>query len=486
MPRSVFFRPDRGWVGDVIPVEVGDELWLYYLHERREEPKPGTAWGLVRTSDFVQFTDMGVGFHAGNAADADFNAYTGSVVLDGDKSHLFYTGQNPSAVSRDGVMPRQIVMHAISSDGLGTWEKRPDLALPAPARYEDSDWRDPFVFRESPEEPWRMLVATRHGSGPDRRRGVIAQYVSHDLMSWSAVEPFWDPHRYTMLECPDVFRWGDWWYLVYSEFSDSFVTRYRMARSVDGPWSVPERDTVDGRAFYAAKSAALGNRRFFVGWIATKEGESDAGAWEWAGTMSTLEARQEADGTLSFRLPAEVVDSFALPYTVTLTDTVARDGLSLTQQATAFDVADSYRAVVSEQTMPAQFYAHVTIDIAPGTTECGLLIRSSADGDESYVLRIEPRRHRVVFDRWPRKRTGSMQWEISGDQPHAVELERPCPLQPGRHEVELLVEDSICVAVIDHSVVLSARMYDRPAGRLGLFTGEGSATFTDLRVRTRD
>ncbi len=486
MAEHVLFGPSCGWVGDVIPLVVDGKFWLYYLHELRNGPESGTAWGLVRTPDFVEFVDGGVGLPAGGTDHSDLNAYTGSVVIDGDKAHLFYTGHNPRHIGRDGVTPQQLVMHAISSDGMKSWEKRPDLTFAAPSQYEDGDWRDPFVFRPSEDEPWHMLVAARHTTGPARRRGLIAQYVSHDLLSWSPAEPFWDPHRYLMLECPEVFRWGDWWYLVFSEFSESFVTRYRMARTSDGPWLVPELDTVDGRAFYAAKSVARDGRRFFVGWIATKEGDLDDGAWQWAGTMSVLEAQQEPDGTLSFSIPREIRESFTRQEPISFVDHASTDGAARAADSLTLTAPDGYQALVSRHALPSQFLARVTIDIAAGATECGLLIRSSRDGDESYALRLEPKRHRVVFDRWPRRRTGGMQWQISGDQPYAIELERPCALEAGRHEIDLLVDDSICIAVVDRKVVLSARMYDRRAGYLGLCVGEGSVTFSDLRIYRRD
>jgi beta-fructofuranosidase len=34
-------------------------------------------------------------------------------------------------------------------------------------------------------------------------------------------------------------------------------------------------------------------------------------------------------------------------------------------------------------------------------------------------------------------------------------------------------------------VALSTRIYDLPAGRIGLFAGEGSVTVTDLEIRKR-
>ena len=473
MKAPVFFQPADGWVGDVIPFEKDGEFWLFYLHEIREDPKPGTSWNLVTTTDLVTFNDQGVALQHGTELDADFNAYTGSVVVDSNgMHHLFYTGQNPNRLGADG-LPLQLVMHATSCDGMATWTKHPEQAFGAPSGYESADWRDPFVFFDDRAGAWRMLIAARHADGPARRRGVIAQLVSRDLQTWKPVEPFFDPRRYITHECPDVFQWGDWWYLVYSEFSESFTTRYRMAKSPDGPWQVPVRDTIDGRAFYASKSAERDGRRFFFGWIASKNGSADDGAWEWAGTMSLLEARQNADGTLAFSFADEQVTSFAETFEVGLEDSYS------------LDVPDSYVAVLSESNTPDQFHSFAEFDIAEGTTECGFLLRASDDGNESYILRLEPNRNRMVFDRWPRQHTGHMQWHVSGDVPFAVELERPCDLTPGRHTLEVIVDGDLCVAVVDQQVTLSTRIYDRAHGRFGVFAGEGSVTIRHLKLCQR-
>lgn len=470
--RPVFFRPADGWVGDVIPFQADGTFWLFYLHEQRAEPKPGTSWNLFTTTDLVNFDDQGVALAHGNYDDPDFNAYTGSVVRDeSGVHHLFYTGQNPSLRGPDN-QPVQIVMHATSDDGMTTWTKHPERRFGATPGYETADWRDPFVFYDERTSQWRMLLAARHTTGPQRRRGVIAQCVSDDLVTWRPAEPFWDPRRYITHECPEVFQWGDWWYLVFSEFSESFCTRYRMAASPDGPWTAPAQDTIDGRAFYASKSAERYGRRFFFGWIASKEDERDDGAWQWAGTLSVLEAHQNPDGTLGFGLPHELVDSF--------TETVPTSIGPATLRA-----PDGYTAVVSEDEAPSQFYAKAVLRIEPGTTECGLLLRASADGDESYIVRLEPQRGRLVFDRWPRRSTGEGQWQISGDVPFEIELERPCELAPGTHSVEVVVDGDLCVVVLDRQVSLSARIYDRPAGRIGVFAGVGCAVIEQFEVRQR-
>lgn len=472
MQSQVFFRPEIGWVGDVIPVEHDGELWLFYLHELRESPKPGTSWALARTRDLVTFSDDGVALASGAHSDPDFNAYTGCVVTDEEGvQHLFYTGQNPQRLGADG-LPLQLVMHATSHDAMGSWVKHPEDTFGAPAGYETADFRDPHVFRDPGSATWRMLLAARHTDGPLRRRGVIAQLVSADLVHWQAAEPFWDPHRYITHECPEVFRLGEWWYLVYSEFSDAFVTRYRMSHTLDGPWIAPERDTIDGRAFYAAKSADLNGRRIFAGWIATREGDTDEGAWQWAGTMSLLEARQNPDGSLAFALPRELVDSFT-------------DEVDIDLEPVGLEAADGYTCLVSEGSLPRQCYLYAEFEIDPGTTEAGLLLRTSADGDHGYVVRLEPKPGRMVLDRWPRKSTGEAQWQISGDVPHFIELERPADLTGPTHTLEVVLEDDIAVVMLDRQVCLSTRLYDHTHDRLGIFVGDGTAKLRELTLRQR-
>lgn len=469
MTDAVFFRPDGGWVGDVIPFAHDGVFHLWYLFDDRAVPKNGMPWHLVTTTDFVHFEDRGLAVPSGGPGAEDFNVYTGSVVIDdGGVAHLFSTAQNPQRRGADG-RPLQLVAHATSTTELGDWVKHPALTLGAPDGYETGDWRDPFVFRDG--DTWRMLVAARHEDGPQRRRGTIAQLTSKDLESWTPAEPFWDPRRYIAHECPDVFRWGEWWYLVFSEFSDAFCTRYRIARSLEGPWLVPDHDTVDARSFYAAKTVERDGRRFFVGWIATREGATDDGAWQWAGTLSTLEATQRPDGTLDFHLPEEFLASFSVPVVAGVAVPARLNG------------SERFAQLVGDVDLPDSYLLTVELDLSDEVEEVGILVRSTADGDEAGAIRLEPRRDRVVFDRWPRTRTGDEQWQISGDVPFV--FERPCPLPPGRHTVEIVVSDDILVAVVDRRVALSTRLYQRAGERVGVFVTGGAIDLASLELRTR-
>ncbi|MGC5224930.1 family 43 glycosylhydrolase [Micromonospora sp. DT81.3] len=472
MNQPGFFRPNEAWVGDVIPWQEDGVFHLFYLHESRQRPRAGMPWHRAITEDLVNFRETGPAITSGGRRAEDFNVYTGSIVQDADGTHhVFYTGQNPDLRGDDG-LPLQVVLHATSSDGMRSWQRHPGDTFGATAGYETADWRDPFVFRDDEAGLWRMLITARHADGPARRRGVIAQCVSVDLHTWEPAEPFWNPRRYVAHECPEVFEWNGWWYLVYSEFSEAFTTRYRMARSLSGPWLVPEHDSIDGRAYYAAKSAARDGRRFFFGWIASRANGHDDGAWQWAGTLSVLEAEQRADGTLAFHPPRELNATFDEPAAGIVSGTVLQ----------AFD---GYADTIVPVTTPNAFQLDVTFDIAPHTSECGVLLRASGDGDKGYVLRLEPRRGRLVFDRWPRHRTGGEQWQISGDVPFAIELERPVDLAPGEHRLEVIVDGDICVATVDGATTLSTRLYDRTTGHVGAFVGEGAVVITEFSVATR-
>lgn len=473
MDQRGFYKPQGAWVGDLIPWQQEGEFHLFYLHETRALPKQGMPWHRVVTRNLVDFHETGLALPSGGLEADDFNVYTGSIVVDEfGVHHVFYTGQNPNEVNADG-LPLQVVMHATSHDGMASWLKHPLHTFGATKGYESADWRDPFVFRDEAAGLWRMLITARHLDGPERRRGAIAQCTSIDLVHWQPEAPLWDPRRYIAHECPEVFKWGEWWYLVSSEFSDAFTTRYRMARDLTGPWIVPEHDTLDGRAFYAAKSAERDGRRYFFGWIASREDSRDDGPWQWAGTMSVLEAEQQADGSLAFHPTREMRSTFedAPP--------------SVFDEGAVLEADDTYTHVLSGEDAPESFRFVATLDIGPGTTECGVLLRASTDGDEHYAFRLEPKRNRLVFDRWPRKSTGTEQWQISGDVPFAVELERPCNLEAGTHELEVIVDGDLCIATVDNAVVLSTRLYDRPSGRVGVFVGEGRIGITQSTLAAR-
>jgi beta-fructofuranosidase len=481
----IFFRPPGGWVGDVIPYFWDGQYWLFYLHETRTGVvDAGTSWHLACTRDFVQFDYLGEALPHGGPEEPDLHAYTGCVIEHEGVHHLFYTGYNPAIRDPQSGVPLQAVMHAVSRDLL-TWTKLPQDTFHAPSGgYDPADWRDPFVFRTPGERGFTMLLAARTTTGPQRRRGCVAQAFSEDLHSWKVTEPFSAPSRFVTHECPDLFELDGRWYLIYSEFSERFATRYRMSDAVHGPWRAPADDGIDARGFYAAKTAGDSSRRFAFGWIPTRQGLRDAGAWEWAGDLAVHEITARQDGTLAAAMPESVRAAWSAalkaPASRPVTGAWSVDGKA------AEGTAPDGLATLWAADLPARGRVTATVSFGAGTRECGIVLRGSDDCDEGYFVRLEPPRQRMVFDRWPRAEQGVHQWQIAGDVPHAVELERPATLEPGiPHQLEVLIDDTACVAYLDGQIAMSGRMYDRRSGCLGLFVGDGTARFTDIAVYVR-
>ena len=282
-------------------------------------------------------------------------------------------------------------------------------------------------------------------------------------------DPFWAPDLYYTHECPDLFRIGDWWYLVYSTFTDRHVTHYRMSRDLAGPWLAPADDAFDGRAYYAAKTASDGNRRLLFGWLPTRTGEKDDGAWNWGGNLVVHELAQETDGTLTVQPVASLLAQFTeriplRPQPVLGPWRVAGDTF------TGGAVGRAASLLLGD--LPSTCLVEAECDFAAGTASAGLLLRADATADHYYQLRIEPARQRIVFDRWPRP----------GDQ--AFMVERPLSLSPGTPvRFRVLLDDTGVVAYVNDRIALSCRMYDHRAGQLGLFVNEGQARFGEVTIK---
>ncbi len=455
---ALFYKPPDGWAGDVIPYFWRGEYHLFYLKDYRDRAQwgEGTPWWHLGTRDFVSFTDYGEALPRGSTQEQDLYVFTGSVTASPDhRFHIFYTGHNP--YFRQAGRPEQGIMHAVSDD-LIHWIKIPEETFYAPLdRYEPHDWRDPFVFWNEEAGEWWMLLAARLKEGPSRRRGCTALCTSKDLHSWVVQEPLYAPGMYYTHECPDLFRIGEWWYLLFSEFSQACLTRYRMSRSPRGPWLAPADDAFDGRAFYAAKTASDGRERYLFGWNPTREGEKDNGDWQWGGNIVPHQVYQQPDGTLAVRPAASIAGTLHKGIPLAFEPVLGRVGQT-SENALAVDGTLTY-ACASLGNLPETCKIEVTLRYGEGTRAFGLVLRMDGEFERGYAVHFEPARQRLVFDAWPR----------AGDLDHLPGLERPLELTLGEPvKLTLLVDGSLLEVYANERVALSARMYDPREGRWGV------------------
>lgn len=469
---GLFYKPQGAWAADFIPFYDNGRFHLFYLHDWRDVAGhgEGTPWYQISTADFIHFQEHGQMLARGTKDEQDLYVFTGSVIKAQGRYHIFYVGHNP--YFRKQGKPQEAIMHAVSDDLL-TWTKVPADTFFAPAdAYEPDDWRDPFVFWNRDAGEYWMLLAARLKNGPSRRRGCTALCASKDLSKWESRGPFWAPGLYFTHECPDLFRMGDWWYLVYSEFTERFVTHYRMSRSLQGPWLAPDNDTFDGRAYYAAKTASDGRRRFTFGWLATRQDGKDLRSWNWGGNLVVHELVRGSDGTLSVKLPSSVDQALSEQAACQLRPAVGQCRLSPGQ----VDLPNSGGfGCATAGGMPSICKIEATVEFEPNTRGCGLMLRVNDTFESAYFVRLEPLRNRLVFDSWPRP----------GDLPFWVELERPIRLEPQQPvEMKVLVDGTVCVIYVANKIAMSTRLCNLKEGSWGVFATEGSARFSNLRVST--
>jgi len=471
--NNFFYKPENAWAADFIPLYAEGEFQLFYLLDWRDREKhgEGTPWYRISTKDFVHFTEHGEMLPRGTKEQQDLFVFTGSAIHANGQYHIFYTGENP--YFKEHGKPEQAVMHAVSND-MKNWEKIPKDTFFAPADfYEKNDWRDPFVFWNEDSREYNMLIAARFKEGVPRRRGLTAYATSKDLINWKVEKPFYAPNLYYTHECPDLFKMGDWWYLVFSEFTDLVRTRYRMSRSLKGPWITPARDDFDGHAFYAAKTASDGKNRFIFGWNPTRDDNKDNGNWNWGGNLVVHQIHQEKDGLLAVRIPDSVSKAFDKPVNFNFND--GTGNVRVNKNTIEIDALGSFGASAAGA-LPDQCKINATVEFDNATRECGLMIHTSDDLEKSYYIRLDPHKNRLVFDMWPRYHS-----EVS----YMAELEREIMLRPGTPvKFQLLVDGNIGVVYVNDIIAMNFRVYDLPKGNWGVFASGGKATFKEVTIHT--
>ncbi|QJA00233.1 glycoside hydrolase family 32 protein [Leifsonia sp. PS1209] len=453
-----FYKPVGARLGDTIPFYWDGVYHVFFLkrfaddtHDRVE-----TDWCHISTTDFVDFVDHGVAIPKGGVSDPDFSAATGSVIRVGDEFHAYYTGFRKWDGTSAG--RHQTVLRARSTD-LITWTKDPEFALLSDKdHYNADEWRDPFVFFNTERQRYQMLVAGQTLTGPVLRRGATVLAESETTDEWTiSPEPFWAPGIYSMHECPDLFRMGDWWYLVYSTLTDRTVTRYRMSRTLDGPWISPADDELDGLGLYAAKTISDGANRYLVGWATNNTAGQDGAGWLWGGNLVVHELVQQDDGRLLVKQPEisrAVLESRAQ----------SRTPMPAKQVGSANGFATSTIA-----RLPHAGMIDITLTAEPETKAFGIELRTTPERNHGYSVTFEPPLSRLLVDRLDR---------FGADRPYDI---RP---YTGGSEVQLRIETQgeLYVIYINDEQAITLRGYDRTGTEFGVFATEGEVAVSDAEL----
>lgn len=447
--NKIFYKPKNGFVADIIPFSDGKQVYLYYLHDYRKKDiyGEGTPWYLLTSKNFVDYQEQGEILHRGTKDDQDLYVFTGSCIKANDLYHIFYTGHNPHF---DGIKPVQAIMHAISTDGI-KYQKIDDEIMFAIDGYEMNDWRDPFVFYDQSDEEYKMLLAARK-TNHKKRGGVTLMMRSADLKHWSFDREVYFPNLYYTHECPDLFKMGEYYYLIFSEFNQERVTRYVYSKNPYGPWKSFADDRFDGRAFYAAKTVLFEGKRYIFGWNPTKENEHDDNQWQWGGNLVCHEIYNDAEGHL-FQKP---VDSI----------------LKYFDKKIAIDSLSSHTCTTILKKSPNCYY--FSFDFS-AKKDSKLLLLLNYDDEQDFGYCYEIKKTGFKFDMFP-----SYEWRFS----NFIGCERDvCIKMDENHHLDLFVEDEVVVAYLDNKFALSSRMYQNCGGKLKLYSLNKDIEFKNVEVK---
>lgn len=455
-----------GWVGDVMPYFEDDKFHIFFLHDAQTKP---TGKGFHDIHKFVSknltdFDYKGRMINYGKTADPDFAVGTGSVINIKGTYYFYYTGHNANTEFIQN-NPRESVLLATSND-LENWKKVTDFKITAPEGYYDFEFRDPHVFYNSEEKEYWMLVSAQ----TNERMAVILLFTSPDptIQEWKVKGPLYTSsveESYIMMECPDLFKMGDYWYLLFSENWNEKTTHYRISSSSKGPWKTPKNDKLDGEFFYAAKTVSKQDKQYLLGWSARRFPENNTGNKEWAGNLVTHELAQNNDGSLNVKPPSSILNLFNQKQPLQISNSIgniSQNENNFTLNATNDTAFLIYPPIRSA----ARINTNITIDNKNGST--GFLFNTENSIENSGKIVFDLSKNRIIYT--------SNDKEINSI-PFNFEIGKT-------YSIELIIAQSMCVAYINNEKAFSNRIYGINQDKWGIFAQGITANFKKLAVQT--
>ncbi len=243
-------RLPSSWTWDFWLAEDQGVYHLFFLKASRALHDPDLRhWratiGHAISDDLRSWTEVADALVPSDGpAPDDLATWTGSVTRDDSgRWWMFYTG-----VDREGRGQVQRIRAATSTD-LMTWHKRAGVLLESDGRWyeklSDDNWqdeafRDPWVFRDTPDGPWHMLVTARARTGPKYDRGVVGHAISPDLETWALQAPLSRPDAgFGQLEVLQVEEVEGRRVLLFSCLHTEMSSERRRTGQLGGVWSVP-------------------------------------------------------------------------------------------------------------------------------------------------------------------------------------------------------------------------------------------------------
>ena len=465
VPYNLYPAPEDAYVGDTMPFVTDDgELELYYLYDTDHNGQGYHPIYKYSTKNLYQYEDHGMVLNFGLMSDPDPAVGTGSVMQDQEGLyHLFYTGHNDLG---NGGKGKECVMHATSTDR-ENWTKIPEDTFYSPDNYSKDDFRDPEVFWVDEDQCYWLLIAARENS----LGGVVAKYTSKDLKTWDFEGPIYAPLAQYMLECPDLFKMGDKYYLTYSWDCGTY---YAVGDSMNGPFKAPEDNVLDGNGFifYAAKTAEFKGARYLCGWLGRAGLTVDSGFYQWAGSVLNHQLLQKEDGTLGVREPETFAEYFNTDKQFKMVKKEGKvkikdNSAELSAEAGSYALAD-----LGTRAPTVFFECDVTLS---DKGRAGFAFGGSQDDTSYTALCLNADAGLVHYE-------GTEIQDLDKYDPEAyVKFDFS---KADTHHVKLVCENEIVILYIDDTKALSSRItHSTDGAHIGLFAYGCDASFSNITMK---
>ena len=451
-----YFTPVGGnqFVGDCIPFFREGTFYLYWLldegHHSALNGLGGHQWCVSTSTDLKNWIHHPIAI--GIDEEWEKSICTGSVAYDGKKHYAFYATR---LILDDNSVNEQL-SYAVSKDGLKYTKQKPNPFYTSAPGYSKRHFRDPKVVIDN-DGVFHLFVSTEAdnyviGEG----RGCLVHLTSKDLKSWKVEEPLLTGQR-DVPECPDYFKWNDWYYLVYGQAGDTY---YVKSKKPYGPWEYPESQALLEQWVNVAKTAPFtGNRRIVAGWIPSKQDNKDYGWGRFGGSIVLREAIQLPNGDLATKFVPET--SFS---TVAASNVELRSGQNAEIIEKGFVAMKAQGAIGGAYIKDLPYSCRVTFEADPQSIceEFGLFIRANEKANDGYKLSFNPNKRTV------RLGDDAFIEAVSGLDKHI--------------KVELILKDDIIDVCINNQRCMVNRLPERKGNYLWFYTKQGNMNFKNIQV----
>jgi beta-fructofuranosidase len=322
--------PAAHWMNDPNgPIYWQGRYHMFFQYNPHAAVWGDMHWAHAVSPDMIHWKHLPIALAPTQDGPDQDGCFSGSAVDDHGTATFIYTGVSTvppeRATLRDGTHNfRETQLLASSTDrDLRNWRKLPQPILQPPNDPLLTGFRDPFLWRN--EDVWYLGV----GSGQRKQGGNVLLYRSAGLRQWEPVGVLasgtWNGKITVdsvdsgeMWECPDFFKLGDKYVLIYSTERKVFWESGDL-----DPQSMvfhsQKRGLLDFGSFYAPKTQTAANGdRILWGWIPETRSESEFSIAGWAGCMSLPRVLTlDPNGVLQTRVATQAnqlrAKSFSLP-----------------------------------------------------------------------------------------------------------------------------------------------------------------------------